>query len=150
MDMKILFLFAIIGSSLAFSVDLNRALALPRNLCCLTTNAQTTCATQCSGKSCSATCTVRCGILMSTCGTYTCSSSNNSCSSNNNSSSSNFLYQFRSFLCRHHGHLLYFRTNLSNVYWRCNLLSTLSRLDSQWQLELGNKIHFPKLKLYFM
>merc|ERR1719394_88894 len=73
MDMKILFLFAIIGSSLAFSVDLNRALALPRNLCCLTTNAQSTCATQCSGRSCSATCTVRCGILMSTCGTYTCS-----------------------------------------------------------------------------
>ena len=76
------------------------------------------------------------------------SSCNNSCSSNN--SSSNFLYQFRSSLCRHHGHLLYFRTNLSNIYWRCNLLSTLSRLDSQRQLELGNKIHFPKLKLYFM
>merc|ERR1712126_309152 len=73
MNMRIILLFTIIGSSLAFSVDLNRALALPRSLCCLTINAQTTCATQCSGKSCSATCTVRCGILMSTCGTYTCS-----------------------------------------------------------------------------
>merc|ERR1711983_45893 len=51
----------------------DRALALPRSLCCLTLNAQSTCATQCSGKSCSASCTVRCGILMSTCGTYTCS-----------------------------------------------------------------------------
>merc|ERR1711862_914033 len=73
MNMRIILLFTIIGSSLAFSIDLDRALALPRSLCCLTINAQTTCATQCSGKSCSATCTVRCGILMSTCGTYTCS-----------------------------------------------------------------------------
>merc|ERR1712029_1204563 len=73
MNMRIILLFTIIGSSLAFSIDLDRALALPRSLCCLTINAQTTCATQCSGKSCSATCTVRCGILMSTFGTYTCS-----------------------------------------------------------------------------
>merc|ERR1712029_685697 len=73
MNMRIILLFTIIGSSLAFSIDLDRALALPRSLCCLTINAQTTCATQCSGKSCSANCTVRCGILMSTCGTYTCS-----------------------------------------------------------------------------
>merc|ERR1712142_802409 len=98
--MKILFLFAIIGSSLAFSVDLNRALALPRNLCCLTTNAQSTCATQCSGRSCSATCTVRCGILMSTC----CNYSFNLC-------------EWRSSLSINNKYMLHKWSDLSELFW---------------------------------
>merc|ERR1712038_1950699 len=57
-----------------FEVVVKNESPLARSFCCLTTNAQSTCATNCNNKDCSATCTVRCGIFMSVCGTYTCSS----------------------------------------------------------------------------
>merc|ERR1712001_324111 len=57
-----------------FEVDVKNDSILERSFCCITTNAQSTCATNCNNKDCSATCTVRCGIFMSVCGTYTCSS----------------------------------------------------------------------------
>merc|ERR1711978_826941 len=57
-----------------FEVVVKNDSILERSFCCLTTNAQSTCATNCANKDCSATCTVRCGIFMSVCGTYTCSS----------------------------------------------------------------------------
>merc|ERR1712113_130851 len=56
-----------------FEVVVKNDSILERSFCCLTTNAQSTCATNCANKDCSATCTVRCGIFMSVCGTYTCS-----------------------------------------------------------------------------
>merc|ERR1712156_583926 len=57
-----------------FEVVVKNDSPLARSFCCLTTNAQSTCGTNCANKDCSATCTVRCGIFMSVCGTYTCSS----------------------------------------------------------------------------
>merc|ERR1712001_534955 len=57
-----------------FEVVVKNDSILERSFCCITTNAQSTCATNCNNKDCSATCTVRCGIFMSVCGTYTCSS----------------------------------------------------------------------------
>merc|ERR1712117_744203 len=57
-----------------FEVVVKNDSPLARSFCCITTNAQSTCATNCNNKDCSATCTVRCGIFMSVCGTYTCSS----------------------------------------------------------------------------
>merc|ERR1712113_1036148 len=56
-----------------FEVVVKNESPLARSFCCLTTNAQSTCATNCNNKGCSASCTVRCGIFMSVCGTYTCS-----------------------------------------------------------------------------
>merc|ERR1712020_123782 len=56
-----------------FEVVVKNDSILERSFCCLTTNAQSTCATNCANKDCSASCTVRCGIFMSVCGTYTCS-----------------------------------------------------------------------------
>ena len=50
-----------------------------RSLCCHFTNAQGSCATNCVNQDCSATCTVRCGIFNSVCGTYTCSDVTSSC-----------------------------------------------------------------------
>merc|ERR1711992_326007 len=57
-----------------FEVVVKNDSPLARSFCCITTNAQSACATNCNNKDCSATCTVRCGIFMSVCGTYTCSS----------------------------------------------------------------------------
>merc|ERR1711992_215452 len=57
-----------------FEVVVKNDSPLARSFCCISTNAQSTCATNCNNKDCSATCTVRCGIFMSVCGTYTCSS----------------------------------------------------------------------------
>merc|ERR1711994_241357 len=56
-----------------FEVVVKNDSILERSFCCLTTNAQSTCATNCANKDCPASCTVRCGIFMSVCGTYTCS-----------------------------------------------------------------------------
>ena len=44
----------------------------PRALCCLTANANSRCATACSGQSCTAPCVVRCGVLQSVCLSTTC------------------------------------------------------------------------------
>merc|ERR1712083_561088 len=41
-------------------------------LCCVT--ARNNCVAYCAGRSCSSTCTVRCGIFMSNCGAVSCSS----------------------------------------------------------------------------
>merc|ERR1712217_120023 len=77
--MKTLCILLLIGATLIhanendFEVVVNDKSYLERSFCCLTTNAQSTCATNCANKDCAATCTVRCGIFMSVCGTYTCS-----------------------------------------------------------------------------
>merc|ERR1712223_1188905 len=77
--MKTLCILLVFGATLIkayendFEVVVNDKSYLERSFCCLTTNAQSTCATNCANKDCAATCTVRCGIFMSVCGTYTCS-----------------------------------------------------------------------------
>merc|ERR1712156_160012 len=77
--MKTLCILLVFGATLIkayendFEVVVNDKSYLERSFCCLTTNAQLTCATNCANKDCAATCTVRCGIFMSVCGTYTCS-----------------------------------------------------------------------------
>merc|ERR1711884_272117 len=77
--MKTLCILLVFGATLSkanendFEVVVNDKSILERSFCCLTTNAQSTCATNCANKDCSAPCTVRCGIFMSVCGTYTCS-----------------------------------------------------------------------------
>merc|ERR1712029_1104565 len=48
-----------------------------RNLCCVT--ARNNCVAYCAGRSCSSTCTVRCGIFMSNCGAVSCSSVTSAC-----------------------------------------------------------------------
>merc|ERR1739848_206862 len=70
--MKLIVLLSIIVSS-AIAFDINLKSKFDRGLCCLGYNAQSMCSTQCSGRSCTDSCTVRCGILSSVCGTYTCS-----------------------------------------------------------------------------
>merc|ERR1712066_258264 len=70
--MKLILLLSIIVSS-AIAFDINLKSKFDRGLCCLGYNAQSMCSTQCSGRSCTDSCTVRCGILSSVCGTYTCS-----------------------------------------------------------------------------
>merc|ERR1711930_17243 len=70
--MKLILLLSIIVSS-AIAFDINLKSKFDRGLCCLSYNAQSMCSTQCSGRSCTDSCTVRCGILSSVCGTYTCS-----------------------------------------------------------------------------
>merc|ERR1711899_44011 len=75
--MKTLCILLVFGATLIkayendFEVVVNDKSYLERSFCCLTTNAQSTCATNCANKDCAATCTVRCGIFMSVCGTYT-------------------------------------------------------------------------------
>merc|ERR1712001_14096 len=77
--MKTLCILLVFGATLIkayendFEVVVNDKSYLERSFCCLTTNAQSTCATNCANKDCAASCTVRCGIFMSVCGTYTCS-----------------------------------------------------------------------------
>merc|ERR1712079_588228 len=77
--MKTLCILLVLGATLIkanendFEVVVNDSSYLERSFCCLTTNAQSTCATNCANKDCAASCTVRCGIFMSVCGTYTCS-----------------------------------------------------------------------------
>merc|ERR1712223_1112970 len=78
--MRTICIFLALGATLItahendFEVVVKNDSPLARSFCCITTNAQSTCATNCNNKDCSATCTVRCGIFMSVCGTYTCSS----------------------------------------------------------------------------
>merc|ERR1712198_538077 len=70
--MKTLILFCLFSISLsATDIELFSP-AEDRTVCCLT--ATNNCASYCAGRSCTATCSVRCGILMSSCGTVTCSS----------------------------------------------------------------------------
>merc|ERR1711884_277251 len=77
--MKTLCILLVFGATLSkanendFEVVVKDKSYLERSFCCLTTNAQSTCATNCANKDCAASCTVRCGIFMSVCGTYTCS-----------------------------------------------------------------------------
>merc|ERR1711981_1171145 len=72
--MKLLVLFTFLFStSLAFEINLNPKSESDRGLCCLFFNAQSDCATRCSGVSCSASCNVNCGIANTLCGSWTCS-----------------------------------------------------------------------------
>merc|ERR1711874_765343 len=61
---------------------------LERAFCCLATNSQNSCATGCVNQDCSATCTVRCGVLSSVCGSHTCSSVTSSCTTTTTTTSS--------------------------------------------------------------
>merc|ERR1711973_9472 len=70
--MKSLVLFCLFSISLSATDIELFSTAEDRTVCCLT--ATNNCATYCAGRSCTATCSVRCGILMSSCGTVTCSS----------------------------------------------------------------------------
>merc|ERR1711997_365791 len=76
--MKVLVLFTFLFStSLAFEVNLNPE--SDRGLCCLFFNAQSSCATQCSGRSCTETCNVNCGIANTLCGSWTCNQVTSAC-----------------------------------------------------------------------
>merc|ERR1711868_133365 len=60
------------GFFLDVDVDTESGSPLDRALCCLTANANSRCATACSGQSCTAPCVVRCGVLQSVCLSTTC------------------------------------------------------------------------------
>merc|ERR1712119_948 len=76
--MKVLVLFTFLFStSLAFEVNLNPE--SDRGLCCLFFNAQSDCATRCSGRSCTDQCNVNCGIANTLCGSWTCSQVTSAC-----------------------------------------------------------------------
>ena len=62
---------------------------LDRGLCCLT--AQSACANSCSGQDCSKSCSARCGILNTLCGTWTCQSKSFAAQDN--------LYKVAALLC---------------------------------------------------
>merc|ERR1712029_1089674 len=63
---------SITGFFLDVDVDTESGSPLTRALCCLTANANSRCATACSGQSCTAPCVVRCGVLQSVCLSTTC------------------------------------------------------------------------------
>merc|ERR1712243_320245 len=63
-------LVASASSSSATEQEIQSAMS-SRTLCCLFSTSS--CVAYCAGRSCSATCTVRCGVLLSNCGTFTCS-----------------------------------------------------------------------------
>merc|ERR1711894_828683 len=89
MESKLLvlvFLSSVLASE--FFVDIENENPLSRTLCCLTANAQSKRATNCANQDCAATCTVRCGILNSVCGTYTCSGVTTTCTTSTSTSSS--------------------------------------------------------------
>ena len=50
-----------------------------RGLCCLFFNAQSDCATRCSGRSCTDRCNVNCGVTNTLCGSWTCSQVTSAC-----------------------------------------------------------------------
>merc|ERR1711997_942747 len=78
--MKLLVLFTFLFStSLAFEINLNPKSESDRGLCCLFFNAQSDCATRCSGVSCTASCNVNCGIANTLCGSWTCSQVTSAC-----------------------------------------------------------------------
>merc|ERR1712203_709710 len=78
--MKVFVLFTFVFStSLAFEVNLNPKSESDRALCCLFFNAQSDCATRCSGRSCTDRCNVNCGITNTLCGSWTCSQVTSSC-----------------------------------------------------------------------
>merc|ERR550525_495011 len=89
MEGKLLVLL-FLGSAIAsdFFVDIESENPLSRTLCCLTANAQGKCATNCANQDCAASCTVRCGILSSVCGTYTCSAVTTSCTTSTSTTAS--------------------------------------------------------------
>merc|ERR1711955_71128 len=71
--MKILMVLTfiiLVSSSSATEQEIQSAMS-SRTLCCLFSTSS--CVAYCAGRSCSATCTVRCGVLLSNCGTFTCS-----------------------------------------------------------------------------
>merc|ERR1712243_183103 len=71
-DMWTFILFCLFSVSFA-STDVEQfSPQKDRNLCCVT--AQNNCVAYCAGRSCSSTCTVRCGVFMSNCGAVSCSS----------------------------------------------------------------------------
>merc|ERR1712203_1060137 len=72
--MKVFVLFTFVFStSLAFEVNLNPKSESDRGLCCLFFNAQSDCASRCSGRSCTDRCNVNCGVANTLCGSWTCS-----------------------------------------------------------------------------
>merc|ERR1711955_95564 len=74
LDMWTLILFCLFSVSFASSdvEQFSPQNFQDRNLCCVT--ARNNCVGYCAGRSCSSTCTVRCGIFMSNCGAVSCSS----------------------------------------------------------------------------
>merc|ERR1711874_897705 len=71
--MKVLVLFTFLFStSLAFEFNLNPKSESDRGLCCLFFNAQSDCATRCSGRSCTDRCNVNCGVANTLCGSWAC------------------------------------------------------------------------------
>merc|ERR1711955_200317 len=71
--MKILMVLTfiiLVSSSSATEHEIQSAMS-SRTLCCLFSTNR--CVAYCAGRACSATCTVRCGVLLSNCGTFTCS-----------------------------------------------------------------------------
>merc|ERR1711953_361555 len=50
-----------------------------RGLCCLFLNAQSDCASRCSGRSCTDRCNVNCGVANTLCGSWTCSQVTTAC-----------------------------------------------------------------------
>merc|ERR1711936_519266 len=78
--MKVFVLFTFVFStSLAFEVNLNPKSESDRGLCCLFFNAQSDCASRCSGRSCTDRCNVNCGVANTLCGSWTCSQVTSSC-----------------------------------------------------------------------
>merc|ERR1719342_1462926 len=70
--MKTLILFCLLSTSLS-SKDIQIPIRPQERALCCSLNSNT-CASLCAGRSCSATCSRRCGIFWSDCGSVTCSS----------------------------------------------------------------------------
>merc|ERR1719300_617436 len=70
--MKTLILFCLLSTSLS-SKDIQSPIRPQERVLCCSLNSNT-CASYCAGRSCSATCSRRCGIFLSDCGSVTCSS----------------------------------------------------------------------------
>merc|ERR1712131_278828 len=67
----VLTLVMFVGSTTKLELDEFKSEMSSRSLCCLFDTSR--CSSYCAGRSCSSTCTVRCGILLSDCGTFNCS-----------------------------------------------------------------------------
>merc|ERR1719300_244826 len=70
--MRTLILFCLLSTSLS-SIDIQSPIQPQERVLCCSLNSNT-CASYCAGRSCSATCSRRCGIFLSDCGSVTCSS----------------------------------------------------------------------------
>merc|ERR1712062_124985 len=87
--MKVFVLFTFVFStSLAFEVNLNPKSESDRGLCCLFFNAQSDCATRCSGRSCTDRCNVNCGVTNTLCGSWTCSQVPSACTTDTETTTS--------------------------------------------------------------